>query len=78
MSLEKAKTVGTRAIAEIDPAELAVRIVESSSNLKRPPGKTARECLGDLPAKDREDVMRAANAAMEYWRECIQKMQRAS
>jgi len=76
--LNKAKAIGTKHIAAIDPVELAVRIVEASAKIKRPHGKTARECLDGLPAQDREDVMRAANAAMEYWRECIQQMQQTN
>lgn len=74
-TLDKAKSVGKKHIAAIDPAELAVRIVEASARIKRPPGKSARECLDSLPLEDRDDVLRAANAAMDYWRECIEQMQ---
>jgi hypothetical protein len=77
-ALVKSKAYGTKMVAAIDPVELAVRIVEASAKMKRPPGKTARECLNDLPAQDRDDVMRAATAVMEYWCECIQNMQQTN
>jgi len=62
-------------VAEIDEAELAVRMVEAAIGLKRPPGATARETLADAdwgPAFER-----AARAAMEYWQECLVQMNEA-
>ena len=77
-TLAKGNATGTKMIAVIDPVELAIRIVESSAKVRRPPGKTARECLDELAAQDREYVMRAAHAVMEYWHECISNMQRSN
>lgn len=73
-----AKKKSAQFIAAIDPAELACRILEASARIKRPLGKTAVQCLADLPEQDCADLMRGATAAMDYWRECISAMQRTS
>ena len=65
-------------IAEISEAELAVRIGEAMLGMERPPGLTAEQTL-DTGADDACDALRrAARAAMEYWRECIEQSQRVS
>jgi len=64
-------------IAEISEAELAIRMCEAAINGKRPSGMTAEEAL-DLLGEDRDAWRRAARAAMEYWRECIEQSQRVS
>jgi hypothetical protein len=63
-------------IAAIDPAELAVRIIEASGGVKRPPGKTAKQALDDLPDEDRTAALNAARAAAEYLTECVNAGQR--
>lgn len=65
-------------IAEIDADELAARMAEAVLRIKRPPGKSAKEALADTPADWGPAFQRGATAAMEYWRECIQKMQQTS
>jgi hypothetical protein len=77
-AIDKAKAVGTKHIAAIDPVELAIRMCEASNNLKRPPGLTARQALDAMEDDSRDGWTRAANAAMEYWRECIQQMQQTN
>lgn len=61
----------TKLLAEVDPCELAIRIIEASSQLRRPPGKTPRELLAQLSADDRETTMRGAEAALIYMSECF-------
>ncbi len=58
-------------IAPIDPVELAMVMLEAASNMRRPQGLNAREAIAQLETEDRERWMRAANAAMRYWQECI-------
>ena len=77
-AIDKAKAVGTKHIATIDPVELAIRMCEASYNLKRPPGLTARQALNAMEDDSRDGWTRAANAAMEYWRECIQQMRQTN
>ena len=62
--------------AEIDSAELTLRIAEACIAIKRPPGKPAKECLADLHAVHPEIMAgfnRAALRATEYFVECINK-----
>ena len=75
MSLEK---IATKFITPISEAELAVRMCEASYRLKRPPGATAEQALDAMDDESRGDWRRAARAAMEYWRECIEQSQRVS
>lgn len=65
-------------IAPIDEGELAIRMAEAAIGIKRPPGKTTAEVLDAFPADWGEAFHRAARAAMEYWRECIEAAQRPS
>jgi hypothetical protein len=65
-------------IAEISEAELAVRMCEASYQIKRPPGSTAQQALNALEDDSRNGWLRAASAAIEYWRECIEQSQRVS
>jgi len=62
--------------AAIDSAELTLRIAEACIAIKRPPGKSAKDCLAQLHAAQ-PDIMagfnRAALRAAEYFVECINK-----
>lgn len=71
----KGKTV---AIAAIDEGELAVRMAEAAIGIKRNPGWTTEEALANMPADWGEGFRRAASAAMEYWRECLDAAKRPS
>jgi hypothetical protein len=74
---------GAKRIAEIDPDELAVRLLEIGTDLKRPAGVPARDILArrrEVSARDGEaaevmaDFERMAEAAILYFGECIAKM----
>ena len=64
-------------MAEVDPCELAGRVLGASGQLERPPGKTPRELLAQLSADDREATMRGAVAALTYMSECFAKAKAA-
>jgi hypothetical protein len=66
--------MATKYLAPIDEAELAVRIVEANYQMRRPAGFTARQALDAMDPDARAAIQRAARAAMEYWRECIELM----
>jgi hypothetical protein len=72
MKPELATKVRAKYLAPIDEAELAVRMCEASYQLKRPPGLTAVGALKAMEDDSRDGWRRAARAAMEYWRECIE------
>ena len=63
--------VKAKYLAEINEGELAIRMAEAAIGIRRPPGKTIQECLDSFPADWGEAFSRAANAAMNYWAECI-------
>jgi hypothetical protein len=63
-------------IATISEAELAVRMCEASYCMRRPSGSTAEQALNAMEDESRDGWRRAAVAAMEYWRECIEAGQR--
>jgi hypothetical protein len=58
--------------APVDSGELALRIMEAYHGMKRPPNKTAAECINQLDERDRRGAMAAALAAMLYFTECVQ------
>lgn len=70
-----AKRAGLRMMAPIDPAELAVRMCEANYRLKRPAGHTAVQALEAMEEDCRDGWRRSAEAAMEYWIECINNAQ---
>ena len=78
VSLGKAKSIGTKHIAAIDPVELACRLLEAAGKLKRPEGLTALQAFLSIEKEDQDRWMAAATAAMEYWRECIQDMKQTN
>lgn len=58
-------------VSEIDPCELAVRIAEAFSEMKRPEGATAREAFDGMDDEIGKAYFRAARVAVEYIAECI-------
>lgn len=65
-------------ITAIDPMELAVRLAESYNEMKRPPGASASQAFFSMEPESQNAWMRAANCAMEYWRERINDLQKPS
>lgn len=65
-------------VAEIDPAEMAVRMCEASYGLKRPDGSSGREALDAMDEDCREGWLRAADAGLRYINECLKKAQQPS
>lgn len=70
--------IAERFVAPIDPMELAVRLAESYNGLKRPPEASTSQAFFSMEPPSQDAWLRTANAAMEYWRECIKDMQRAN
>ncbi len=65
-------------VTKISESELAVRMCEASCGMKRPRGATAAQALNGIDGDSRDRWLKAARAAMEYWRECIEQSQRIS
>jgi hypothetical protein len=65
-------------VTPIDPMELAVRLAESYNGMTRPEGASAAQAFFGMERASQDAWMSAATAAMEYWRECINNMQRPS
>jgi hypothetical protein len=72
------KKATAKYIAPIDPVELAVRLAESYNALKRPEGATGMQALLAMEKDSQDAWLRAANAAMLYWKECIANANRPS
>lgn len=67
----------TTFVAEIDPAELAIRLCEANYLLKRPtPDATA--ALNAMDEDVRAAWLRSAAAAAEYFRDLLNQAQRVS
>ena len=76
MTPERAKQKGKLvAIAAIDERELALRMAEAAIGIKRNPDWTKDQALAAMPADWGDGFRRAARAAMEYWRECLDAAQ---
>lgn len=58
-------------IAEVDPHELACRILEGAMGLKRPTGVTAIQALSKLDDQARAGMYQAADNAAKYICECV-------
>ena len=71
--IEKSKA---KYITAIDPMELAVRLAETYNGLRRPPGATTSQAFFSMEPQSQDAWMCAANAAMEYWRECINDLKK--
>ncbi len=65
-------------IAEISEAELACRMCDAACQIPRPAYLTAEQALDAMGDESGNAWRRAARAAMEYWRECIEQSQRMS
>jgi len=66
------KNIAAKYIAPIEEAELICRMIEASIGLRRPSGATAEQALEKLKPEDITPWKKAAHAAMDYWRECIE------
>jgi hypothetical protein len=71
-------SIKAKYIAPIDSMELAVRLAESYNGMKRPPEASTSAAFFSMEAASQDAWLRAAHSAMEYWRECINNMQRPS
>lgn len=77
-TLRQARKKAAKFIAQIDEVELAVRMIEARTGLKRPEGATAAAALAVLDVEEQASWRASARAAMTYWRECVSKMQGAN
>lgn len=75
-SAEKQKAV--KYVTAIDEAELTCRLLEAAGNLTRPEGLSAVQALGIIDEVDRQQWRRVAHAAMDYWRECINHLNKTN
>jgi hypothetical protein len=64
-------------IAEVDPAELAIRMCEASYGLKRPTPNAAT-ALAAMDEDCRDGWLRAADAALHFIQECLASAQKPS
>lgn len=78
MDAKNAQRVIKQFVAPVDQYELAARIIESGGRVKRPAGMTAKQAIDSINATDREDVMRTANAVLEYISECVRNARQPS
>jgi hypothetical protein len=82
--MTKAKSRALALIAEIDAAELGVRLMEVAIGLKRPQSDTRpaamilHEAKSSLSNESCFAFDRMAKVAIEYFNECIEKAQRPS
>lgn len=74
----KLAKVAEKFVAPIDPMELAVRLAESYNGLRRPPEASTSAAFFSMTVASQDAWLRAANSAMEYWRDCIKDMQRTN
>jgi hypothetical protein len=72
------KAITQKFVAEIDEAELVVRMIEAAAGVKRPVGMSAKEALNLGDKVVAEAYTRAAYAAMDYWRECISQINKVN
>ena len=79
------KKAATKAIAEIDHAELTIRMLEIGIGMRRPVGMKGAEALRHArkvtPQPDAyiiDDFEKMAVAAMQYVAECINEMRTVS
>ena len=78
--MSDAKQAVSKLVAEIDHAELTIRLLEIGVQLARPKGQSGAEALkelrrmaarGEVPAYIVDDFECMARTAMEYIAECI-------
>ena len=79
------KKAATKAIAEIDHAELTIRMLEIGIGMGRPAGMTGADALRhvrkvtpQMEAYIIDDFEKMAVAAMQYVAECINEMRTVS
>lgn len=58
-------------VSEIDPYELAVRLVEAEMGMKRPSHMTPKQVLDGQTEEFRNTALHMARVAAEYIAECI-------
>ncbi len=70
---QRTAAVKTKAkyIAPIEEAELVIRMIEAAGGFNRPAGMTAEQAMALSDQETVGNFRRAAHAAMNYWRECI-------
>lgn len=73
-----AKSKAGKYITAIDECELAARMLEAIDCIERPHDKDVMQFLLSIDDGKREALHRASRAALNYWRECIQNLQRVS
>lgn len=84
MDLTPARIEKAAAIAEIDEAELTLRMLEANGDFQVIRDQPADVILARLTARNRDiahaidGMRRSARAAMLYWRECIAASRRPS
>lgn len=85
MTIENLKERANGFIAEIDPSELAVRLIERGCHMKRPDGLTGPAAWkqieqsaisGNVPEYIVRDFEAMAHIAIVYFGECIDALQR--
>lgn len=70
--------VRAKFIIELDQGELAVRLIEASLEVSRPPGKSVSQCLAGVPDVEFRQFLRMADAAIAWFAECSNKGTRPS
>jgi hypothetical protein len=83
----EAKRRADRFVAEIDPSELAVRLIERGCHIKRPAGLSGQDAWaqfeksaasGSIPEYIVRDFEAMAHIAIAYFGECVETLQRPS
>lgn len=59
--------------AELSEAELAVRIIESTANAKRPAGRTPESLLAEMNIEASHAAVASARAAIRYFAEWLER-----
>lgn len=81
----KAIKAAGRFIAEIDQAELAIRLIERGCHMRRPMGLSGHDAwkqfeksaaAGEVPEYIIRDFEAMAHIAIAYFSECIEKLQK--
>ncbi len=82
-----AKRHANKFIAEIDPSELAVRLIERGCHIKRPAGLSGQDAWkqfeksaasGAVPEYIIRDFEAMAQIAIAYFGECVESLQRSN
>lgn len=65
-------------IMEVEGEELAIRILEAMTEIKRPEGMSAQAIFHGLDEDQQAELIRACDAAMTYFAECMGNAQEPS